>query len=68
MALLQIRLVIAQVAWLYDFKRAEGDDSHVGESRVEAPDSRIRGTEYRLRAHISAACNGPILIFRSRNQ
>ena len=67
MALLQIRLVIARVVWLYDFKRAKGNDCHVGEGRVEGPDGRYIATEYELRAHISAACDGPILVFRSRD-
>ena len=66
MALLQIRHVIARVAWLYDFKRANGNDGQVGEGRVEAPDGRYIATEYGLRAHISAACDGPILVFRLR--
>ena len=66
MALVQIRLVIARVAWLYDFKRAGGDDSHVGEGQVDAPDGQHTATEYKLHAHISAACNGPILVFRRR--
>lgn len=67
LALLQIRLVIARVAWLYDFKRAEGNDSHVGECRVEDPNGRYSTTEYGLRAHVSAACDGPVLVFCSRD-
>ena len=66
MALLQIRHVIARVAWLYDFKRANGIDSQVGEGRVQAPDGRYIATEYELRARISAGCDGPIPVFRSR--
>ena len=66
LALLQIRHVIARVAWLYDFQRAKGHNSLVGEGRVEAPDGRYVASEYELRAHISAACEGPVLVFRSR--
>ena len=66
LALLQIRHVIARVAWLYDFQRAKGHSSRVGEGRVEAPGGRYIATEYELRAHISAACDGPVLVFRSK--
>ncbi len=66
MALLQIRLVIARVAWLYDFRRAEGDNRHVGENRIENLNGCYAATEYKLRAHISAACDGPMLVFRRR--
>ena len=66
MALLQIRLVIARVAWLYDFRRAEGDDRHVGENRVEYQKGHYTATEYGLRSHISAACDGPMLVFHRR--
>ena len=64
--LLQIRLVIARVVWLYDFERAGGDDSYVSEGMVDAPDGHHIAIEYKLHSHISAACNGPKLMFRYR--
>ena len=68
MALLQIRLVIARVVWLYDFERAGGDDGHVGEGTVDALDGHHIATEYKLHSHLSAACNGPELVFRYRGE
>ena len=66
MALLQIHLVIAHVMFLYDFKRAEGKE-HLGGGQVGAASGRHRVGEYQLNAHISAACNGPVMAFRRRD-
>ncbi|KAL9013516.1 MAG: hypothetical protein Q9173_001792 [Seirophora scorigena] len=67
MALLQIKLLIARIAWLYDFKRAGGSDGQIGEGQVLDSSHEHVTSEYELQAHITAACNGPVLVYRQRD-
>lgn len=68
MAMLQIKLVITRIMWLYDFRRADGDIGCAGERRIGAMNGRQEFPEYNLRSHISAACDGPILQFRRKSE
>ena len=68
MALLQIKLVVARVMWLYDFKQPAGELGLIGGGHPDAKGGRHRVGEYQLNAHISAACDGPMLMFRPRWQ
>lgn len=60
MAMVQIKLVLARVLWLYDFKRAGGDLGLVG--------CGDNAEEYQLRSHITATCDGPVLVFKARSE
>ncbi|KAL9623632.1 MAG: hypothetical protein Q9160_002088 [Pyrenula sp. 1 TL-2023] len=64
-----ITLALAKVLWHLDFIRAEEDTtgSHsMGKEQAEAKEGSKHHREYRLRTHVTATSDGPMLKFKKR--
>ena len=66
LALMEIRLTLARILWRLDFKLADGETGRIGEGKAGACGGRGRISEYQLRTHVTAASNGPVIVFRKR--
>jgi cytochrome P450 len=67
-AQMELMLVMANVFWRLDFKKASGDLGRIGEGGRGIGYGRNRADEFQFKSHFTSHIHGPMICFRKRDR